>query len=323
MSTVPKASNSNVADLTVTPAGWEHYPSIEASYVKGCTFTNLSSTTHISSSHLQNVKLSSEKGGTGNFIKSSRIVSCTISDSSISRCDLQDTHVSDVRDMERSKAVNTEFAGAELIERSSFDDSRVADGSTVSRSAVKRSNLAGNSRVERSSLHGVDLYNSWVDRASLTNCDVKDCGITSSTFSGMVLRYGIWNGKDLVGRTSSEHEPIAISMTEWKAQEDRDAKARKQEEQFHPEEPAQMTTLSSPSSVPVPAPAIPSTLYMEQEEQPPPPPYTPLPPEGIKTDAQTRASREFTPPTPTSDGFSHVTALANDNDGETSGHKTS
>ncbi|EEP79987.1 predicted protein [Uncinocarpus reesii 1704] len=305
MSNIPKARRSNVVDLTVIPDKWDYYPCMERSYVKSCTFTNLSSSTHIRHSQLKDVKLHSENGKCS-YIEHCNLAACTISDSYLGRCQLRDSRVEGVGHMERSTASNSELVGAGNIERSTFRDSKVGGRTTVTRSEIKQCSLGESSRVENSVLDTVFLWNSQVDKAVLTGCDVKDCKMTKTKLSGMVLRYGIWNGGDLVGRTSREHEVIAMPLEEWKARESLDEKGKEQAQEADSEDHTAATP-SPVSDVPANAKA-PLTLHINPSA---PPSYASLQ-QHDEDDSQARVSREFTPPTPSSTSFSDVTELVDD-----------
>ncbi|EER25242.1 hypothetical protein D8B26_007858 [Coccidioides posadasii str. Silveira] len=312
MSSVPKARRSNVSGLTVTPDKWDYYPSIERSDVKSCSFTNLSSSTHIRHSKLNDVHVLSENGR-GSYIERCDLSRCTISDSYIERSRLRDSRASHVGRMDRSTASRSEFVGAQTVERSSFQDSRVGGQTAVSRSEVKKCSLGGGSRVQDSVLDRVSLWDSTADRVVLKNCDVKDCKMSKTNLSGMVLRYGIWNNGDLVGRTSREHEVIATSLEEWNAREERDAEAGEQEGQVNSGDPPHQAVATAPTtSAPVSESRSPLTLHIETQKEIAPPSYTSLHAQE-DADVRMRSEREFTPPTPTSDGFSDITELV-DND---------
>jgi hypothetical protein len=48
------------------------------------------------------------------------------------------------------------------------------------------------------------MTNSVVDRSSLIDCDVIDCEIYRTNFTGMILENGIWRDGQLVGRTNDK-----------------------------------------------------------------------------------------------------------------------
>lgn len=56
------------------------------------------------------------------------------------------------------------------------------------------------SLLRRSKLDHVMLSQSRVKRAVLKDCEVTECVVTGSEFSGMRMRYGVWKNGRLVGR---------------------------------------------------------------------------------------------------------------------------
>lgn len=56
------------------------------------------------------------------------------------------------------------------------------------------------SLLRRSKLDHVTLSQSRVKKAVLKDCEVRECVITGTEFSGMRMRFGVWKNGRLVGR---------------------------------------------------------------------------------------------------------------------------
>jgi uncharacterized protein YjbI with pentapeptide repeats len=197
----------------VIPDKRESYPLVEFCSLKSCQFKNLSSSTTIRYSRLNQVTVESESSHT--FIDRCDIKDTAISDAYVERCKLKNCTLATVSHIERVHATRTRFIRAGKIERSSLEDSDVLGKSSVERSRVKGSVVAHSSTVERSALRNVNMTKSQAEKASLTNCDITECAISGSRFSGMTLKYGIWENGKLVGTTSGQ-EPVINPRTEIK-----------------------------------------------------------------------------------------------------------
>ncbi|EEA19825.1 hypothetical protein TMatcc_009966 [Talaromyces marneffei ATCC 18224] len=239
MSTVPKARQSNIEGLIVSPDEWDSYPEISLSTIKNCTFKNLSATTNISrsivsestvmqevesspmSSDLTTAKAKSKKGMhigrstidnsqilNSSNVQRSEVHGCAITDSTVDRSTLNNCNVSAQSHIERTTAKTTKFIGPKRVERSEFSDSVVLGKSAVERSIVRGSVVAGKAVIERTELKTAVITKSRVERSKISDCDVMDCVIERTDFQGMILQYGIWKRGDLVGRTSNEHEVV-------------------------------------------------------------------------------------------------------------------
>ncbi|KAI2080967.1 hypothetical protein LOZ36_006336 [Ophidiomyces ophidiicola] len=306
ISTIPKTRRSNVSDLTVVPDKWDYYPSIEHSNIKSCIFTSLSSSTYIRHSHLKDVQIFSERGKSS-YIEHCDLSSCSISDSHVKRCRLRATSISRCGHLDSSNASGTEFFGVGHIEHSNFQESRVRNRATVIRSEIKQCDLAGDSHVENSILSRLTLKNSMVEGVILVDCDIKDCQMSRTRLSGMMLRYGIWNDGRLVGSTSSQHEAVAMPIAEWRVRQEQDAKAWRQDEQC-----IAAGLLAASASI---APSrdqqlrATHTLHNLPRRECAPPSYASL----QAQEASNTFERGLTPPSPSSDGFSDITELLDSN----------
>jgi len=209
---IPKAKRSTITDLVVAPDRWDFYPAVERSVLTSCKFNNLSSSTKIQRSVLNNVTVESASGSSN--IERCKLTGCIVSDSGIERCDLKNCTLAEVNHIERTRASNTRLIGTGHIERTVLEDSDTLGKSAIERSTVKRSVIADSSRVTRSKLDGVTMNKSRVERASLKDCDVTNCNISRTNFSGMILKYGIWENGNLVGRTCNEEVVIKPKAAE-------------------------------------------------------------------------------------------------------------
>lgn len=312
MSNIPKARKSDITDLSVTPDKWDFYPSVERSTLKSCRFNNLSSSTHIRHSELTDVTVFPE-GGKSSYVEHSNLNGCMVSDSYIERSNLENCTVSRVAHLERTSASNTKFIGAANLERNNFQESNVFGKCTVQKSDVKGSTLMDGSHVEKSQLDDAMVHKSRIFKSSLTDCDVAHSKLSKTNFTGMVLKYGIWDDGDLIGRTSREHEVVVMSRAEVKKkQEAIDEETRLR---LHETTDTPSPTNASPSQ----DPRI-QTLRI-------------VPQTGLQNGASTSTlasttsmqvtaqelpgniPRVATPSTPSSDGYSDTTSLIDDIEG--------
>ncbi|PCG89360.1 Hypothetical protein PENO1_105150 [Penicillium occitanis (nom. inval.)] len=237
MSTVPKARQSNITGLIVTPDEWDSYPEISRSTIKNCTFKNLNATSNISRSTMSEtfieqkqesfpseaaLKAKAKKGvkierstvdnsqilNYANVQRSEVVNGSTIMDSTVERCNLDNCTVSAQSDIERTTAKATKFIGPKRVQRSQFSDSAILSDSIVERSIVRGSVVADKAFVERTELNTAVITRSRVERSKIDDCDVMDCVIDRTDFQGMILQYGIWKRGDLVGRTSQDREVV-------------------------------------------------------------------------------------------------------------------
>lgn len=237
MSTVPKARQSDITGLIVTPDEWDSYPEISRSTIKNCTFKNLNATSNISRSTMSEtfieqkqeffpseaaLKAKAKKGvkierskvdnsqilNYANVQRSEVVNGSTIMDSTVERCNLDNCTVSAQSDIERTTAKATKFIGPKRVQRSEFSDSAILSDSIVERSIVRGSVVADKAFVERTELNTAVITRSRIERSKIDDCDVMDCVIDRTDFQGMILQYGIWKRGDLVGRTSQDREVV-------------------------------------------------------------------------------------------------------------------
>ncbi|KAL1970421.1 hypothetical protein VTN77DRAFT_5582 [Rasamsonia byssochlamydoides] len=205
MSSIPLAKWSTISDLTVIPDKWESYPIIERSTVQSCSFQNLTSSTSIQRSNLNRVTLQSHSSkGKGSYIKRSKLTDSVVVDSSLKRSKLSHCVLIAVGHAKWSKAQGSHLDQVRRLKRSAVEDSSIRNTKDIKWSTVQRSSVTDSPRIKRSTVRGVRMTNSVVDRSSLVDCDVVDCEIYRTNFTGMVLANGIWRDGQLVGRTSEK-----------------------------------------------------------------------------------------------------------------------
>lgn len=218
MSSIPKAKKSNISGLVVVPDTWDAYPEVERSTLNTVRFENLTSDTRITHSNLNGVTIK-EGGREYEFedsrsteVQRSELTACTVAGSCIYRSTLISSEATDAERIERSRAHNAKLINVHNVERSDFEGSVLAGESDVERSTVKDSALMGPCQIKRSQLDGVMMTKSQVSRSVLRDCEVVQCEIINTNFTGKTLKYGIWENGDLVGRTSEEHEVVIVQM---------------------------------------------------------------------------------------------------------------
>lgn len=152
---------------------------------------------------------SSAIDGAGNTISRSSLKNCNTNNSNLRRCDFTNCVLSNVENASRSSAKDSQLHDVILAERSDIRESAIRSGSSVHRSDLRKSVVQEKTSIERSVLNGAVVSQSQVQRTSLVDCDVTECVISRSSFTGMVLKYGIWKKGVLVGKTG-DMEPIQI-----------------------------------------------------------------------------------------------------------------
>lgn len=234
MSAIPKARRSNIVNVTVSPNQWDSYPEISRSNISNCTFKNLNSSTLIDRSELLDSKIqpssssaaaveTTNKDEREAVIQRSKVHGSQIYSSQVHRSDVKQSIITDAEvhksmlencsvapkiHLVRTTARSTKFVSAKLVNCSQLNHSVVLGESTLEKSMIKGSVIADKTTCDRAQLDGSVVARSRIDRSTVTDCDVMDCVIQKTTFKGMVLRYGIWQNGDLIGRTSEEHEVI-------------------------------------------------------------------------------------------------------------------
>ena len=175
-SVVPKASRSTVKNLTVEPDKWDFYPTIERSTVENCKFTNLHETTKIERSTLKEVTLHS---------------------------------LNSPITIERSTIAGGTLSSAKCVERSELVGCDVGKGASFNRSKCIKSIVSNGASVERSTLkHCLVADASCIERSELVDCEVVSCKLSRTKMQGMLLRNGVWDRNDLVGRVNQHEEVI-------------------------------------------------------------------------------------------------------------------
>ncbi|KAK3061838.1 hypothetical protein LTS18_005332 [Coniosporium uncinatum] len=221
--TTPNATKSTITDHTVHPSTWTAHPTITRSVLSNCTFTDLTASTTIDRSTLRNVALTSitspsGDGGGGNGkskIDRSNCADSSITDAVIEHVNiLADSVIHPSSTISRSSLTASTVLGVK-IERSSLTSTTVSEASVIERSTLSAVSVSGVSTVSRSNVAGGRVVKATVDRCSLNECDVEDCTVERSSFSGMVMRNGIWRDGELKGRRDWGREVVVLERGEW------------------------------------------------------------------------------------------------------------
>ncbi|KAF1811338.1 hypothetical protein P152DRAFT_450468 [Eremomyces bilateralis CBS 781.70] len=297
-------------------------PSIDRSDLKHCTFTNLTSATRIDRSTLSSITLTSgaNPDNPADFHSNSPYKS-TIERSFLRSSALSDVHI------ERSTVKDSKISAAAKVEGAEVEQS-VVEGATVERSVVKgaevmgrgvvveRSQVVGSSVVagregrergegktwvSRSQVKGSLVVGSRVERGEITECEVEGCQISRSSFKGRVLRNGVWDRGNLVGRVRKDEEVVDVSREEWEKRADANKTYTDSTIILTP------TTSRAPSEAGYPfaggpRSGGPSSVYRPREPTP-----ERFPPEKEKYDYPAEKSVEAP-----QDGYSNATGLTDD-----------
>jgi len=210
MSTIPRAKWCTVSDLTVTPEKWESYPVLDRSTIRSSHFKDLSSSTCIKGSSLDRVTVQSE--GKGSHIKGCSLTDSLVSDSNIKRSKISGSSFVAVTQARWLRTQNSSFTHVKKMKRTKCEDSSIRNTAALKSSSVKRSVVADSSVIKRSVLEDVEMRASSVQRSVLRNCDITDCDISRTNFSGMTLKYGVWRNGELVGKMGGK-EVVAVSRS--------------------------------------------------------------------------------------------------------------
>ena len=210
MSTIPRAKWCTVSDLTVTPEKWESYPVLDRSTIRSSHFKDLSSSTCIKGSSLDRVTVQSE--GKGSHIKGCSLTDSLVSDSNIKRSKISGSSFVAVTQARWLRTQNSSFTHVKKMKRTKCEDSSIRNTAALKSSSVKRSVIADSSVIKRSVLEDVEMRASSVQRSVLRNCDITDCDISRTNFSGMTLKYGVWRNGELVGKMGGK-EVVAVSRS--------------------------------------------------------------------------------------------------------------
>lgn len=147
--------------------------------------------------------------GDDNRIARCCFVNCTINNSRVKRCTLTNCVLSNVRDACRTTATKSKFQNASLVKRCEITESTIESQSSADRSTLEKSVVQNKSTLRRSNLADSTVVKSHLRRATLIDCDITECSITKSVFTGLILKYGIWKGGVLVGKKGGR-EPVFI-----------------------------------------------------------------------------------------------------------------
>ncbi|KAF7589873.1 hypothetical protein BBP40_003585 [Aspergillus hancockii] len=195
-------------------------PSISRSTINNCSFSELSSALSISRSDLDTVNIFRKTVPEGSSSTAIPPSSTAICRSTLNYCILANAYVRrsrasscefiDVSSAKSMKAHHSKFENVGPLRRSYVMNSTVMGRSMLNRSKVKGSSVTDASSLRRSDLEDVQLSQSRVKKSVLRDCDVSNCMIIKSDFTGMVLRNGVWKNGKLVGRMG-ENEVVAMT----------------------------------------------------------------------------------------------------------------
>ncbi|GAB1194045.1 hypothetical protein APSETT444_003284 [Aspergillus pseudonomiae] len=207
-------SNSNLPSAST--------PSISRSTINRCCFNDLTpaDTIHRSELDTVNVFRKSFPGSSGvtplspanTTIRRSKISHTVIANSYVRRCKLTNCELVNVCSAKSLDANGSRFDTVRSIRgHTSVQNSTVTGQSTLNRSKVHGSSVMDESCIRRSHLEGVRVARSRVKRSKLQNCDVSDCVIIRTDFTGMTLRHGVWKNGKLVGRVG-DSEVVMVTQ---------------------------------------------------------------------------------------------------------------
>ncbi|PWY71814.1 hypothetical protein BO94DRAFT_550295 [Aspergillus sclerotioniger CBS 115572] len=99
----------------------------------------------------------------------------------------------------RSLTIGSTLNGSQA-DRSTLRNVKLLAGSKASRSTATNSTIQQNSWVERSTVNRSTISGSSLHRSTLNECEVENCVLLRTAFSGMVLKNGVWRNGILVGK---------------------------------------------------------------------------------------------------------------------------
>ncbi|KAE8351983.1 hypothetical protein BDV28DRAFT_135914 [Aspergillus coremiiformis] len=196
-------------------------PSITRSSINQCSFSDLTPADSIQRSDLDSVNVFRKSFPEGSrmapmsadtTIQRSKISHSVVANSYIRRCQLANCELVDVSSAKLTKANHAKLENVRSARRSSVQNSTVTGWSTLIRSQVNGSSVTEESALRRSHLEDVRVARSRMTRSTLRNCDVSDCVIVRSDFTGMVLQHGVWKNGRLVGRVGNG-EVVAMTQS--------------------------------------------------------------------------------------------------------------
>ncbi|OGM40197.1 hypothetical protein ABOM_010975 [Aspergillus bombycis] len=207
-------SNSNLPSAST--------PSISRSTINHCSFNDLTPADTIHRSELDSVNVFRKTfpgssrvtpiSPANTTIRRSKISHTVIANSYVRRCKLANCELVNVCSAKSLDANGSKFDDVRSIRgHTSVQNSTVTGQSTLNRSKVNGSSVTDESCLRRSHLEDVRVARSRVKRSKLQNCDVRDCVIIKTDFTGMTLRHGVWKNGKLVGRVGDNE---VVMMTQ-------------------------------------------------------------------------------------------------------------
>jgi uncharacterized protein YjbI with pentapeptide repeats len=195
-------------------------PSISRSTINHCSFSGLTPADRIHRSDLDTVKIfgktfPEDSGSTAispsnTVILRSTLSHCILTNSNARRCSLSNCELIEVSSAQSTNANDSKFDNVDSIRRSFVKNSIVTDRSSLNRSDISGSSVTDHSYLRRSKLDNVRLSRTQLKRSVLRDCDVSNCIIIKTDFTGLVLCHGFWKNGKLVGRVG-ENEVVAMT----------------------------------------------------------------------------------------------------------------
>lgn len=207
ITTPPNTKHSTIRNLTISPSSTAketpsqpNCPSISHSKVTESVFNNLTSASKISHSTLNHVVVGLMPDGPA----SARIKHSNLGHSTLT----------DVASVNHSRVSNSQLATLPSV-RATITNSSVSDCERVKRAEIKGSNVRS-TELKWAKLDSTRAAKSKLRRAVLKDCDVENCVISRSEFTGMRLRNGVWKHGKLIGRVDGvESEVGAVSLVSF------------------------------------------------------------------------------------------------------------
>lgn len=222
LNTPPNTRRSKITDLTIHNASTSAsekgpvpptaYPSISHSTIEESTFTNLTSNSKISHSTLKHVDLAltPDSHPKDTKIRHSCIISSALTNiASANHLKASDSSLSDLGSVSRVSVRNSSIAGDNSttpLATTSNTTAKCGNGRTNNcnyGTQIKRAEITDSSitatEMWRCKLDSVRVGRSKLRRVALRQCDVDNCVLARTEFTGMRLRNGIWRNGKLVG----------------------------------------------------------------------------------------------------------------------------
>lgn len=170
----------------------------------------------ISSNSDSNSDSDSDNDSTGLYarIHRSKVDDSIISKSSVKRSKVKGSMVSGVRSAKWTKIKSSAVTNVRSMKACEIEAARIQDVDYIKRAAIERSDVADCGKIKRSKVRDSLLKRVVLGRSRLEKCEVVDCVIHGSNFTGMRLENGIWKNGALVGRVDETKEVVVRAIDE-------------------------------------------------------------------------------------------------------------